>query len=169
MNISEAVQFLDNSIPDKKLGLPDDIFYFVSRVTPLVNVDLLIKDESGRTLLTWRDDEYGGKGWHIPGSIVRFKETLEQRVLKCAKQELGTIVTFDPKPVNIEQCIVPELDNRAHHISFLYQCYIPDNYVPNNKNKKKTDVGYIEWHERCPDNLIRVHDFYRRFIGQYVY
>jgi colanic acid biosynthesis protein WcaH len=166
MTISEAVRFLDNSIPDKKIGLPDDIFYFVSRVTPLVNVDLLIKDKRGRTLLTWRDDKYAGKGWHIPGSIVRFKETLEQRVLKCAEQELSAVVTFDPKPINVEQFIMPELDNRAHHISFLYRCYVPDNYIPDNRSKKRTDVGYIEWHERCPNDLIKIHDFYRRFIDQ---
>jgi colanic acid biosynthesis protein WcaH len=163
-SIKKAVNFLDVSIPDKTVGLPDDIFYFISRITPLVNVDLLIKDKKGRTLLTWRDDEYAGKGWHIPGSIVRFKETLEDRVLKCAKQELGAVVTFDPKPISIEQFIVAELDNRAHHISFLYRCYVSDDYILNNRNKKRTDAGYIEWHERCPNDLIRVHDFYRKFI-----
>jgi colanic acid biosynthesis protein WcaH len=168
MTISKAVRFLDNSISDKKFGLPDDIFYFVSHVTPLLNVDLLIKDKTGRTLLTWRDDEYAGKGWHIPGSIVRFKETLEQRVLKCAEQELNTVVTFDPKPISIEQFIVPELDNRAHHISFLYRCYVPNDYIPNNMNKKRTDVGYIEWHNSCPANLIKIHDRYRSFIDNII-
>ena len=24
-------------------------------------------------LLTWRNDDYAGKGWHIPGGIVRFQ------------------------------------------------------------------------------------------------
>lgn len=43
----------------------------------MVNVDLLIKNvSSNETLLTWREDEYYGPGWHVPGGIVRFKETI---------------------------------------------------------------------------------------------
>ena len=53
-------------------------------LTPLVNVDLLIKD-SGRTLLTWRDDEFYGPGWHIPGGILGFKERALDRLAKVAE------------------------------------------------------------------------------------
>ena len=48
-------------------GLPHDLFVFVSRLTPLVNVDLLIQDPHHGTLLTWRHDETYGPGWHVPG------------------------------------------------------------------------------------------------------
>jgi colanic acid biosynthesis protein WcaH len=164
MTIKDAVKFLDSSIPDKTIGLPDDIFYFISRTTPLVNVDLLVKDKKGRVLLSWRDDEYYGRGWHIPGGIVRFKETLEQRIQKTAEQELGTAICFDPKPLTIEQFIEPEWDNRAHFISFLYECSVSDDFIPNNASKKRHDVGYIEWHNGCPDNLIQFHDRYRNYI-----
>jgi colanic acid biosynthesis protein WcaH len=164
MTIKKAVRFLDNNIPDKTVGLPEDIFLFISRVTPLVNVDLLVKDKKGRTLLSWRDDEYSGKGWHIPGSIVRFKETLEQRIIRCSKQELGTVVTFDSNPISINQLIIHELDNRAHYVSFLYKCYVPEDYKPDNINRKKTDPGYLEWHDHCPDNIITAHEIYRKFI-----
>jgi colanic acid biosynthesis protein WcaH len=166
MTMEDVIHFLDDSIPDKTVCLPEDIFLFISRITPLVNVDLLVKDKKGRTLLTWRDDKYAGKGWHIPGSIVRFKETLEQRVHKCSEQELGTVITFEPEPISIKQFIVPELDSCAHHISFLYKCSVPDDYIPENKNRREKDAGYIKWHERCPENLIAVHSFYRKFIDQ---
>jgi colanic acid biosynthesis protein WcaH len=41
----------------------------------MVNVDLFISDDQGRVLLTWRDDEIFGAGWHIPGGMIRYKET----------------------------------------------------------------------------------------------
>jgi len=64
------------------------VFALVSRVTPLVNVDLLIKDEQRRTLLTWRDDEFFGAGWHVPGEIIRYKESAADRIRTCARLEL---------------------------------------------------------------------------------
>ena len=34
-----------------KAGLPDEVFTYISTVTPLVNVDLLIRNDKGETLL----------------------------------------------------------------------------------------------------------------------
>ena len=61
--------------------IPKDIFLLSSRLSPVLNVDLLIKDESGRILLSWRDDPYvTGPGWHIPGGIVRLKENFSRSI-----------------------------------------------------------------------------------------
>ena len=76
MDTKIAIKFLENQIKNPSKGLPQEIFFFISRITPMINVDLLIKDEKGRTLLAWRDDEFY-KGWHIPGGIIRFKEKTE--------------------------------------------------------------------------------------------
>ncbi len=79
MNIHEAIEFLDKQIHNPSSGLPEELFLFISRITPMVNVDLLIKDENGRALLSWRDDQFAGTGWHVPGGIVRFKENMEDK------------------------------------------------------------------------------------------
>src|SRR5208283_5853271 len=105
MNIEASIATLVEAVPEPSLGLPDSVFYYISRTTPLVNVDLLIKDEKGRTLLSWRNDQYAGMGWHIPGGIVRFKETLETRVQKVAEAEIGTAVQFNPTPIALHQII----------------------------------------------------------------
>ena len=76
MNISDTIAFLVKEVPDPSKGLPDDVFYYISRTTPLVNVDLLIKDEKGRALLAWREDQFSGKGWHVPGGIVRDRKSV---------------------------------------------------------------------------------------------
>ena len=78
-------------------------------------------------MLSWRDDEQCGAGWHFPGGCVRLKETLEQRLHVCAKSELGTDVLCDMKPVLITENIEPKRDmGRTHFISFLYQCVSVD-------------------------------------------
>ena len=68
MNLINLIDNLEASIPDPFTGLQEDLFLFVSRITPIINVDLLIKNESDHTLLTWRDGGYYPPGWHVPSS-----------------------------------------------------------------------------------------------------
>ncbi|MEE9119634.1 MAG: NUDIX domain-containing protein [Calditrichia bacterium] len=164
MNISDAIAFLVKEVPNPSMGLPDDVFYYISRTTPLVNVELLIKDENGRTLLSWRNDQYSGKGWHVPGGIVRFKETLETRVQKVAETEIGTSVDFDPNPIIINQIIVNEYEIRSHFISILYKCSLSSAFVPENNGISIAEQGYLKWHDTCPDNLLKFHEIYRKFL-----
>jgi colanic acid biosynthesis protein WcaH len=163
-DIKTHIEALQKAVPNPSLGLPDDIFYYISGNTPLVNVDLLIKDERGRTLLAWRNDKYNGPGWHVPGGIVRFKETLESRVAKVAEIEIGTIVRFDPSPVAFHQSINQEQDIRGHFISFLYNCFVPGWFTPPNEGLSPSDAGYLVWHDKCPKNLLPVQEVYRKHI-----
>ena len=164
MNTHKAIKLLDRQIHTPSLGLPQELFFFISRLTPLVNIDMLIKDKFGRTLLSWRDDQFVGAGWHLPGGIVRFKETLEVRLLKVAKKEIGVAIKFDPIPVAINQ-IICKSNTRGHFISVLYRCFVPDSYFPVNKGLSSNDPGYLMWHDFCPKNLVNVHKrIYRKYI-----
>ena len=164
MNIIDAIAVLDKQVRNPSAGLTDEVFFYISKTTPLVNVDLLIKDEKGRTLLSWRNDQYSGKGWHVPGGIVRFKETLETRVKKVAKTEIGVDIDFDTIPIAVNQCIHHERDIRSHFISILYKCFLPGTFVPENKGFSNEGMGYLMWHDFCPDNLIKCHEIYRKYI-----
>lgn len=164
MNINEAINFLDKCVPDPKKGLPDEVFYYISRTTPLINADLLIKDEKGRSLLGWRDDKYTGRGWHVLGGIIRFKETFETRIKKVAQSEVGAEVEFDPKPIAINEIINHKDEIRGHFISLLYKCFLPSSFVPENKNLAETDPGFLKWHEKCPDDLLEWHKIYRKYL-----
>ena len=161
----DAIRLLEENVPNPSLGLPDELFYYLSRLTPLVNVDLLIKDEKGRTLLAWRDDPFCGKGWHIPGGIVRFREKIEDRIKKVAKDEIGARIRFDPVPIASNQLIHPELKSRSHFISLLYKCFLPSTFVPKNKGLSSLDIGYLKWHDSCPSDLIKYHKkYYKNYI-----
>jgi colanic acid biosynthesis protein WcaH len=164
MNIADSISVLDKEVTNSSEGLPYELFLFISRITPMVNVDLLIKDENGRTLLSWRNDQYSGKGWHLPGGIVRFKETLETRVKKVAETEIGVNISFDTIPMALNQIIHPERDIRSHFISILYKCFLPSTFIPENKGLSNEDAGYLMWHDFCPGNLLKCHEMYRKYI-----
>ncbi len=163
MDIETAIEYLDMQITDPTSGLPDDLFYFASRIMPMVNVDLLIKNNDGHTLLSWRDDPYAGKGWHIPGGIIRFKEKLETRIAKVAEKEIGTAIQYSSEPIKITQ-VICEHRNRGHFISLLYECSVPPGFEPENKNLTIKMPGFLKWFEKCPENLVKVHEMYRKFI-----
>ncbi len=146
-------------------GLGDELFLLVSCLTPIVNVDLLIKDQEGKTLLIWREDEYYAPGWHVPGGIVRFKERCADRVKAVAQGELCMDVSFDDHPISISEIIHPARSERGHFIALLYRC------VPSGKPDQglaymggKPVAGQWKWHMRCPDDLIAVQEMYRCYI-----
>ena len=162
--ITKAIGILQSKVSNPSEGLPDEIFYYISKTTPLLNVDLLIKHENEQTLLSWRNDQYTGSGWHVPGGIVRFKETMEDRIKKVAETEIGTLVDFDPTPIAINQIIHPERETRGHFISILFNCSISNDFILNNDELCNTDQGYLMWHDTCPNDLLNFHKIYSDFI-----
>ena len=140
MNTKEAIGYLEKQVKNPKEGLPLELFLFLTKYTPMVNVDLLIKDEKGRTLLSWRNDEFHDAGWHVPGGIIRFKEMMKDRLQKVAKTEIGINIKFEDKPIAVNEIILKQ-EVRGHFISFLYRGKLPSDFVPENKGLKETDAG----------------------------
>jgi ADP-ribose pyrophosphatase YjhB (NUDIX family) len=168
-NTSKLLDEVLKQIPNAKKGLPQEVFYFISQLTPMINVDLLIKNKLGQTLLTWRDDKYYGPAWHIPGGIIRFKESIEDRVLKVAESELGCKVNFNPEPINVRSQINRERDIRGHFISLLYLCEVttePELSKKFNGLNKFPLQGEWSWHNKAPQNLLAVHESFRKFINE---
>jgi len=164
MNIGSAIASIDAAVGEARQGLPEDIFLMVSRMIPLINVDLLIKDDAGRTLLTWRDDEHFGSGWHVPGGIIRYKEMAHDRIQACARTELGVEVDFDSVPLLISESIREPRD-RGHFVSLLYRCRLrrpPDENLKAVKNPPGR--GEWHWHEHSPADLLSVHAHYAHLL-----
>ena len=166
MTTADAIAFLRSQIEAPETGLHLEVFYFVSSLTPLGNVDLLIQDRQGQTLLAWRDDEFCGSGWHVPGGIVRARETMETRIQKVAYSEIGCEVRFDPTPLTIRQIIHPDRDVRSHFISFLYRCRVVDHFVLDNMGRMPGTPGFLKWHDGCPDDVIDCHTAYRQYMSK---
>lgn len=163
MRMQDAVHQIETAVGDPRHGLPDAVFRLLTRITPMVNVDLLIQ-ENGRTLLTWRDDpDY--RGWHVPGGIIRYQERMADRLVEVAKLELGTTVTAKPVPIAVNEIIQVDRSSRGHFISFLFECALtaPLDETRRHRGGRLTH-GEWAWHERTPDDIIVSHDVYRRLI-----
>lgn len=174
-NVSKAINelkqamILDRTDPTK--GLPEDLFIFSTTLVPIVNVDLFITNNHQQLLLSWRDDIYHGKGWHIPGGCVRLREKLEERILKTAEKEIGVPIVYDPEPITVREIIEPDYRpqitnqlERCHNISFLYRCSVAGGYsVP-----KQLDGVELKWFDALPDELLKAHvDLYGDILANY--
>lgn len=165
MDLPALIASLEAHIENPSHGLPQEIFRLVSRLTPMINVDLLVKNAKNETLLTWRDDEYYGPGWHIPGGIVRFKEAVAARIGAVATSELGASVKFVNEPLAVNEVMNATRDTRGHFISMLYDCVLTSALDPAlGYQTGEVKHGQWAWHAGCPDNLISVHEMYRKFI-----
>jgi colanic acid biosynthesis protein WcaH len=166
VDLATALERLDREIEARPGGLPEELFRFLSRVTPLVNVDLLVQDEERRTLLTWRHDEFYGPGWHVPGGVIRFQETAATRVDATALAELGASVSFDPAPARVIECITTGRRERGHFVSLLYRCRLTGSPDAGRRHRGGVPLpGQWAWHEHCPRDLIAEHRPYADLMG----
>lgn len=152
-------------------GLPFEVFEWISSMVPIANVDLLILNNKNEILLSWRDDEYFGKGWHLPGGCIRFKETLQERIQKTAESEIGTKVITNYEPIATREVIVGKEQDmpikRAHHIAILYECHLPDGFEISNEGKEEQMAGYLKWFSEIPENILQVHEVYFDVFKKY--
>lgn len=154
-----------------ELGLGEELFLQISSLVPIVNVDLLVYNDNGQFLLARRDDPHCGKGWHVPGGCIRFKETCEERIRKVAQKELGiSQISFDKNPIKVFEIIehehrpIENQNERAHFITLVYKCYVDDSYKINNGNLIEEDAGYIKWFDKLPDDLLKIQNCYREIL-----
>lgn len=148
---------------DISKDLGEEEFLYISSKTPLINVDLLIINEKKELLLSWRDDEYCGRGWHIPGGIIRHGETLRNRLEATAIRELGFVPQFETIPCKLTEIFL-EQEYRNHFISLLFRgnCKGSDIKTVN----KPTKPGDLCWFNFFP-GLIYSQEPYIEFLEHY--
>lgn len=164
--MTEAVSLLERRIEDPTKGLPEEVFRLVSGLVPMVNVDLLIRNDRGEILLTWRQDGIFRPGWHIPGGIVRFKESMADRVHAVARKELGVRLSFNPMPMAMAEVVATRRRVRGHFISFLYACSLRS-FLPEERRFKegRPQSGEWAWHAGCPRDVLAIQ---RQIYGDFL-
>lgn len=150
-SISQVLDAIDGTA-----GIGKTLFESISRLTPAVSVELIIKSQDQQSsLLTWRDDELYGPGWHVPGGVVRFKETLTSRVDKVLKHEIGVSASKIEGPIGFHEIFNNQRDIRGHFISFVFLVELigapPEKYRAKDCTPKS---GCWQWFAKCPHNLI---------------
>src|SRR5688500_8405062 len=126
-----AIAEIDRIVGQPHPGrLPLELFLLVSRLVPLFTVDLWVQRNDGAVLLTWREDEFFGRGWHVPGSALRLGESTRHRLQECAREELRAEIEAESLPFDLMEEIQPHIRDghdpkardRAHNVSAAYRC-----------------------------------------------
>lgn len=60
--------------------------------TPLVSIDLIVKDERGRVLLGLRKNKPAQGFWFVPGGRIFKDEHIEQAFARIGQEELGFVL-----------------------------------------------------------------------------
>ncbi len=158
MPLKAIVRLITLFSGDPKTGLSNFLFGLVCHLTPLVNVDLIARSPSGGVLLSWRDDDHFGPGWHIPGGVIRLKELAVNRVMLVAKNEIR--LDIDPSQVRLihlhEHIAMNKV--RGHGYALLYEYLVCQSDVFKYQEfdaAKEYQSGEIAWHDFMPDLLIK--------------
>jgi ADP-ribose pyrophosphatase YjhB (NUDIX family) len=157
--MKNLIDDLESYVENPKIGLQEELFYFVGRLTPFVNVDLLVRDTTGNVVFTWRNDEHSGTGWHLPGGIIRFQETFIERIKHVATNEIGITLDRIDGPCAINQIIDISARERSHFISLLFECPL-DNENSLLLQKINKDNKNMLLSSEVPNNLLKKHQIY---------
>lgn len=159
------VYILNKLIKKPGNGLPEPIFYFATRITPIVNIDLLIISKKYGYFLTWRDDEFAGRGWHLPGGIVRINETLLERARHVSINEINLNIKNITGPFDMNEVIVKKNYYRSHFVSFLFKCYLSEEEENFLLRLSKLNSS-SKFFKSQPADLIKCHYIYKNHFNK---
>jgi colanic acid biosynthesis protein WcaH len=77
------------------MRISDGQFLEVIKNTPLVSIDLIVKDQEERILMGFRKNEPVKDTWFVPGGRIQKGETLDRSFERITSDELGITYTRD--------------------------------------------------------------------------
>ena len=78
-----------NSHGLNNMWLPDETFKSIIQHTPLISIDLIVRNEKGEVLLGKRVNAPAKGYWFVLGGRVRKNETLDDAFVRLVREELG--------------------------------------------------------------------------------
>lgn len=113
------------------MWLPDETFKSVIQHTPLISIDLIVRNEQGEVLLGKRINAPAKGYWFVLGGRVRKNETLDDAFVRLVKEELGIesgITRADAKFLGVfehfyDDCVFDD-EVSTHYIVLGYEIKI---------------------------------------------
>lgn len=75
--------------------LDKDVFQTVVANTPLISIDLIVRDSVGRVLLGYRRNRPAQFSWFVPGGRIAKGESIAEAFLRLTHVELGIALSLD--------------------------------------------------------------------------
>ena len=80
--------------------MTDEQFLRIVEATPLVSIDLILRNERGEVLLGKRLNRPAQHTWFVPGGRIRKNERVTEALQRIARRELGVAVP-EPRLVGV--------------------------------------------------------------------
>lgn len=134
--------------------------------TIFIVVETLIYNQNG-VLLSWAKGEALNSGWKIPSGIVRYQESLRDRVQKTLLEKF-LLLDFEcsGQPTAMHELMFRTSKPQAHFLTFLFDVIAPKDFKINNFDKNPGDDNYLQWFKECPKNLIECNTHYIKDINR---
>lgn len=75
--------------------LPKETYIEVVKNTPLVSIDLIIRDTKNRVLLGFRKNNPAKGTWFVPGGVIRKNELFTNAFKRVCLAEIGKEISLD--------------------------------------------------------------------------
>ena len=106
-----------------------DDFLFVIEKTPLISIDLIIKNEKNNILLGMRNNRPAQGCWFVPGGRIRKNEAIKTAFHRIGKSEIG--INFNMDIANFmgiyehfyENCVSHDTTS-THYIVLAYELFL---------------------------------------------
>ena len=114
--------------------LDSQTFSTVIAATPLVSIDLIVRNQSGQVLLGQRLNRPAAGFWFVPGGRILKQESLAAAFQRLTLSELGTVVSIDQARFiglfeHLYEDSVFGEQMTTHYVVNAFEMILPDNSV----------------------------------------
>lgn len=146
------------------MWLPDETFKSVIQHTPLISIDLIVRNEQGEILLGKRVNAPAKGYWFVPGGRVRKNETLDDALVRLVKEELGIesgITRADAKFLGVfehfyDDCVFGRKVS-THYIVLGYEVFIEKLSIETLKSNQHENLRWFNYESLLSKDLIHKH------------
>ena len=134
---------------EKNRRLTDEEYEFIFSRVPRLCLDfIIIKDD--RILLSQRDIEPYKGFWHLPGGMVRYKESFDDAAERILQDELGVSPTNKESAGFIEFLKeVNENGLHTHSVSIVFKTKLGEGKI-----RGSNQASEVDFFESLPENVI---------------
>lgn len=152
------------------MKLDDDTFLHVIENTPLVSIDLIIKNVKGQVLLGYRLNRPAKGYWFVPGGRIVKNEIISEAVKRISQNELGITITLDcTTSLGVfdhiySDSIFGEKEANTHYVVLAKQLVLSDEQY--NLVEYDKQHATIKWWD--VDDLLKsheVHDYTKNYFN----
>lgn len=148
------------------MWLPDETFKSVIQHTPLISIDLIVRNEQGEVLLGKRVNAPAKGYWFVPGGRLRKNETLDDAFVRLVREELGIesgITRADAKFLGVfehfyDDCVYGD-EVSTHYIVLGYEIKI-------NSLKNLSFTQHFEY-KLLNEDLLLIDEFVNKYTKKY--